>query len=176
MISKVTVASRFPLRMPSPETAASRMEAGSRALSWLKKNGRSSVVTERSRWRRADKAASASGVRASMIWARADDGSSRSGLSITLNWRPATRARSRATSSAVKGDFATINVARPGRSDLARNRWSCGRSIPSSRSAAAAKLIRRPVSVMSFGLNQRDTVRMPLGVSAERKWRHPWVV
>jgi hypothetical protein len=42
--------------------------------------------------------------------------------------------------------------------------------------AAAAKLIRRPVSVMSFGQNQRHTVRMPLGVSAERKWCHPWVV
>src|SRR5271166_424454 len=75
MISRVTVASRFPFRMLTPEIAAIRMEAGSSALSWLKKNGRSSVVTERSRCRRADNAPSVSGVRASITWARTDDSS-----------------------------------------------------------------------------------------------------
>jgi hypothetical protein len=174
MISRVAVASKFPPRMPIPAVAAILIDAGSRALSWLKKKGRSSVVTETSRCRRADNAASASGVCASIIWARRDDLSCWSGLSTTSKRRPAVCARSVANSSAVNGDFATTRE--PRFSVLARNKCFRGSLMPSARSAAAARLIRRPVSVMSFGLNQLDTVKTPLGVSAERKWCQPWTV
>src|SRR5712671_6145745 len=93
---------------------------------------------------------------------------------MTLNLRLATRAFSCAISAGVSGDFDTINVAR--KLDPAMNIWSSGRATPSSRKAAAARLISRPVSVISLGLNQRDTVNTPVGVNAERKWCQPWVV
>ena len=42
MVSRVAVASRFPSKMPRRAVTASLIDAGSRALNWLKKKGRSS--------------------------------------------------------------------------------------------------------------------------------------
>jgi hypothetical protein len=53
---------------------------------------------------------------------------------------------------------------------LARNTWARASVTPGSdRSAVSARLIRRPVSYAKPGPCQRETVNLPVGVSACRK-------
>ena len=160
--ASVTVANKFPRTTPDFESRASKNAAGSVIRSWLKKKGRSSVGTDKSKGYFATASLSASGVVAAIICDKIGDLIGDVGLIRIVNWSLLAVAVRVASSAGVNGALATIKVARL--STAAKKMWSRGLEMCSSIRVAIARLNMRPVSLTLPGEYHRETVNTPNGV------------
>ena len=165
MIVRVAVARRFPRATPRAEPSASSSDPRSSKRSMLKKNGRSSVGAVISMCWLADRRLAVEdascGVRAARISDRSGDAIGDCGLAATEKPSRSAVAASVASPSALNGARETISVARF--VVVAENTCSRGFATPSSNRVATARLIKRPISRISLGAYQRETVKTPVG-------------